>query len=39
MKKFVKGVKLTVPIIYILLWFEYNYHHALGLSKSPSVVN
>jgi len=27
--------ELTVPIVYILLWLEYNYHHALQLSKVP----
>jgi len=27
--------QLTVPIIYILLWPEYNYYHALELSKVP----
>jgi len=24
-------MELAVPIIYMLLWFEYNYHHALEL--------
>jgi len=26
--------KLAIPIIYTLLWSEYNYHHALELIKS-----
>jgi len=25
--------ELVVPIIYMLQWFEYNFHHALELSK------
>jgi len=35
MRKHVKcAVKLSVPIIYMLLsWSEYNYRHALKLSK------
>jgi len=28
-------LQLDVPIIYMLLWFEYNYRHALELSKVP----
>jgi len=27
--------QLVVPIIYMLLWSEYNYSHALELSKVP----
>jgi len=27
--------QLAVPIIYTLLWSEYNYRHALQLSKVP----
>jgi len=26
---------MAVPIIYMLLWSKYNYHHALQLSKVP----
>jgi len=27
--------QLAVPIIYVLLWSEYSYCHALQLSKVP----
>jgi len=30
-----KRIVLAVPIIYMLLWSECNYHHALQLSKVP----
>jgi len=28
----------AVPIIYMLLWSEYNYRHALELSKVPRCL-
>jgi len=30
---------MAVPIIYMLLWSKYNYHHALQLSKIHPLIN